>query len=465
MSTARQSPRWLIGTLIFLAILSTAVASLGTPLLPTVQNAFGVSLDASQWTLTITLLVGAVATPVLGRLGSGSAHRVTTIATVAAMALGCILSALPLNFAVFLTGRAIQGLGLSLVPLVTATARLNLPEEHRTRVMATIGVTTAAGIGIGYPIVGVLARFGGLALPFWLVAALSVLCLAATVKLLPRTEGQPSRVGAVSSFLLAAGLTLVLLVLSEGVTWGWGSPPTITIALVGLVLLAAWAWWELRASHPLIELRLLRQPAVAAANISVFLIAIGFYPLAILVVRLVQTPTSTGYGFGAGVVVAGLMLTPFSFASFVASRVVHPLTRYLTAEAIVAISCVFPIASFLMFWLARASYLELLIAMTLNGLGVGFVYAVNPLQIAGGVPATETSSAMSAYQLNRTVAYSIGSALSATLLISTMPATAAYPLASGYSVAAIFGVVVLVVALAASLVFAIRAHHRAQSLT
>jgi MFS family permease len=463
MSTARQSSKWLIGTLIFLAILSTAVASLGTPLLPTVQNTFGVSLDASQWTLTITLLVGAVATPVLGRLGSGSAHRATTIATVAAMALGCILSALPLNFAVFLTGRAIQGLGLSLVPLATATARLNLPEAHRARTMATIGVTTAAGIGIGYPIVGVLAHVGGLALPFWLVAALSVLCLAATVKLLPRTKGQPSRVGAVSSILLAAGLTLVLLVLSEGVVWGWGSPASIAIAVVGLVLLAVWAWWELRVPRPLIDLRLLRHPAVAAANISVFLIAIGFYPLAILVVRLVQTPTSTGYGFGAGVIVAGLMLTPFSLASFVASRVVHPLTRYLTAEAIVAISCVFPIASFLMFWLARTSYLELLIAMTLNGLGVGFVYAVNPLQIAGGVPAAETSSAMSAYQLNRTVAYSIGSALSATLLISTMPSTAAYPLTSGYSVAAIFGVIVLIVALAASTVFAFRAHHRVQS--
>lgn len=53
---------------------------------------------------------------------------------------------------------------------------------------------------------------------------------------------------------------------------------------------------------------------------------------------------------------------------------------------------------------ARAGYAGLLTAMTLNGLGVGFVYATNPLQIASGVPAAETSSAMSAYQLHRTVA-------------------------------------------------------------
>lgn len=460
MSTTRQASRWLTGTLVFVAILSTAVASLGTPLLPTVQQAFGTSVAASQWTLTITLLVGAVATPILGRLGSGSAHRTTTIGTVAAMAVGCLLSALPLNFAVFLTGRALQGLGLGLVPLATATARLHLPEESRSRVMATIGVTTAVGIGIGYPLVGLLARVGGLALPFLVGAALSVLCLFATVRILPRSEGHPSKVGAVSAVLLGTGLTLVILVLSEVTSWGWGSARTLTTGAAGLVMLAAWARWELRAPQPLIDLRLLRHPAVAAANTSVFLIAIGFYPLAPLVVRLVQTPSSTGYGFGAGVVLAGLMLTPFSLASFAASRAVPRLATHLTAEALVAIGCLFPIASFLVFWFARGSYLDLVIAMTLNGFGVGFVYAVNPLQIARGVPATETSSAMSAYQLIRTVAYSVGSALSATLLVSTMSSTARYPLASGYSVAAIFGVAVLVLALAVSLAFAMRARHR-----
>src|SRR6476469_7990355 len=52
-------PRLLAAVLVFLAVQSTAVASLGTPLLPTVQRVERVSLAASQWTLTITLLAGA----------------------------------------------------------------------------------------------------------------------------------------------------------------------------------------------------------------------------------------------------------------------------------------------------------------------------------------------------------------------------------------------------------------------
>src|SRR6266480_1971927 len=88
MSVARLSrrpvpPRLLAAVLVFLAVQSTAVASLGTPLLPTVQRVERVSLAASQWTLTITLLAGAVATPLMGRLGDGRLRRLTTVGALA----------------------------------------------------------------------------------------------------------------------------------------------------------------------------------------------------------------------------------------------------------------------------------------------------------------------------------------------------------------------------------------------
>ena len=65
--------------------------------------------------------------------------------------------------------------------------------------------------------------------------------------------------------------------------------------------------------------------------------------------------------------------------------------------------------------------------MALSGFGVGSVYAVNPLQITGGVPASETGSAISFYQLVRTVAYAIASALSATVLVLSTPAGGRFP--------------------------------------
>src|SRR6266568_7847727 len=178
VSRRPTSPRLLAAVLVFLAVQSTAVASLGTPLLPTVQRVERVSLAASQWTLTITLLAGAVATPLMGRLGDGRLRRRTTVGAVAVMLAGCVLSAVPLSaqpagFAVFLAGRALQGAGLGLVPLATAVARDDLPAARSRSAIAAIGVTTAAGIGIGYPLVGLLAQTLGLYAPFWCAAALS----------------------------------------------------------------------------------------------------------------------------------------------------------------------------------------------------------------------------------------------------------------------------------------------------
>src|SRR6516162_2164673 len=108
----RRSPSALVGTLALLAVASTAVASLGAPLLPMIERVYGVSLAASQWALTVTLLVGGVATPLMGRLGDGRLRCLTIIVTVVVMIAGCVLSALPTGFAGFLVGRALQGAGL-----------------------------------------------------------------------------------------------------------------------------------------------------------------------------------------------------------------------------------------------------------------------------------------------------------------------------------------------------------------
>jgi len=100
--------------LIFIGLVVSVVGSLGAPLVPTVARASQVSLASAQWSLTITLLVGAVTTPILGRLGDGPHRRTALLAAIGAVVAGCALAALPLGFAALLTGRALQGVGLGL---------------------------------------------------------------------------------------------------------------------------------------------------------------------------------------------------------------------------------------------------------------------------------------------------------------------------------------------------------------
>ena len=85
MSTqATAKPRVLPTFLVCVGlILSVVIGSLGAPLITAVAGQYDVSLAAAQWTLTIALLAGAVATPVLGRLGSGPRRRTVILAMLA----------------------------------------------------------------------------------------------------------------------------------------------------------------------------------------------------------------------------------------------------------------------------------------------------------------------------------------------------------------------------------------------
>lgn len=458
--SGRGSPSTLVVALVFLAALSTAVSSLGAPLLVTIVHVEHVSLASSQWALTITLLVGAVAGPLMGRLGDGRHRRAATLAGVAAVTVGCVLSAVPAGFAILLAGRALQGVGLGLAPLAAAIARDNLPAERSNRTIVILGITTAAGIGAGYPIAGLLAQYLGLYSAFWFGAGVSALALAVSVVVLPASPDRRAPVDIPGAVILGLGVAGLLLVLAEGPAWGWGSPIDLTMLIVSVVLLAGWAVVELRSRHPLIDLRLLRHRSVLAANATGLLVSIGFYPLISLVVRYVQTPAVAGYGFGAPVVIAGLMLTPYSLASFAASRVAPPMAKRFSREWVVAASGVVLVAAVLMFLLARSAYWEILASMALMGFGVGCAFAVNPLQIMVGVPGRETGSAMSFYQLIRTVGYSMASALSATALVLKTPAGHTVPANAGYSTAAMISVVVLLAGLAVSSAFALATRPR-----
>src|ERR1700759_811294 len=79
---ATDQDRPLTRTLLLIALVVAVVGSLGAPLITSVAATLRVSLDAAQWTLTVALLAGAVATPVLGRLGTGSRRRAVVLATL-----------------------------------------------------------------------------------------------------------------------------------------------------------------------------------------------------------------------------------------------------------------------------------------------------------------------------------------------------------------------------------------------
>src|ERR1700685_1408497 len=132
--------RLLVPTLVLSGSLMAVVSSLGAPLVPPLSQGYGVSLSTGEWILTITLLTGALATPVMGRLADGPRQRAVILVALGAVVVGCVLSAVSNGFTVLIIGRALQGVGLGLLPVAMAIARRNLPWEAARQTIAPLSV-------------------------------------------------------------------------------------------------------------------------------------------------------------------------------------------------------------------------------------------------------------------------------------------------------------------------------------
>ncbi len=312
------------------------VGSLGAPPITSVATTFHVSLASAQWTLTITLLSGAVAIPLLGA-SAPARRRATIIGTLAVVTGGSVLTVLPLPFGWLLAGRAAQGVGLGLTALMMGVARDHLDADRAPGVIALVSVASAIGIGVGYPLAGLLAEFGGIRAAYGLGAAVTVVALLTALRSMPAPPpGRSARVDIPGALLLAGGLLALLLVLSETSVWSSNPAVAATVTVLGLALLGAWAWHEWRTPFPLVDVRLLRHRAVATANITMLAGATGMYLLLTLITRFTQTPRAAGYGFGLTTFEAGLVLVPFSLLGFLGGRVTPSLRARFGARRVLA---------------------------------------------------------------------------------------------------------------------------------
>ncbi|WP_239341346.1 MFS transporter [Frankia sp. CiP3] len=438
-TTGASRDTTLVAALVFIALVVAAIGSLGAPLITSVAQHYQVSLSAAQWTLTITLLTGAMATPLLGRLGSAARRRKVVLATLAIVTIGSVASVVPGPFAVLLIGRAAQGVGLGLTALMMATARQHL-RERAASTIAMLSVASTVGIGVGYPIAGLLAQAGGVRAAYLLGVIVAAAALVTAIVALPHDGADApheERVDWLGASLLSLGLVAVLFVTSQFSLWMSNPILPGLIMVVGLVVLAGWVAVERKVSRPLVDLGALRHPAVAGANLVMGVSGISMYMLFTLVTRYVQTPSQVGYGYGLTEVEAGLVLVPFSVMGFVAGRLVPQLRQRVGPFVLLTASGVVIVAACVLFTTTRTvGVLWPVVAIGVLGFAVGGFSAVMPQVILAVTPSEETAAAMSVNQVIRSVGFSSGSALSGLVLAAYTPSGNFVPADSGYTAAA-----------------------------
>ncbi|WP_340538507.1 MFS transporter [Nocardioides sp. GXZ039] len=420
-STRPGSRRSLVPALVYGALSTAIVSSLGMLLVPSIAKAMDVAVSTAQWTLTINLLAGAVATPVMGRLSDGAHPKRLLLVSLSIVLVGCVVAASAPRFDIFLVGRALQGLTYGIVPVTISLARRYVAPARTQAAISSLSVTVSTGIGIGYPLTGIIAGTLDFRAAFWFAAIFVVTALVVVARHIPAdTEldaaGHARRFDALGAVLLGLGLGSLLLGISEGTHWGWGSPAVISVLCLAVVVLAAWTFVELRTEHPLINLRVLTRTDVILANGTAIGLGGAMYIGLSMGSLVAQAPEETGYGLALPVWWAGFVMFPLSVGSFSANRVVRRLSRRVDLTVVLPFGAAVMASAAALLWLAHTELWEVLIGMFLFGVGLGASYAAMPALIARSVAAAELGSSVSFNQVLRTIGSSFGTAISAAVI-------------------------------------------------
>ena len=448
MEGGRQHYNVTLGILTLAGIAYALQQTMVIPALPTLQHDLHTTTTWVTWVLTVYLLVASVATPLLGRLGDQYGKERLLVIALAIFLVGSAGAAAAWDIWSLIAWRALQGAGAAVFPLSYGIIRDEFPRE---KVGVAIGLVSAVfGIGGGFGIV-----LSGLIVDNlswrWLFVVGAVNIAAALVlvhRFVPESPVKsPSRVDVVGASLLSGGLIAMLVALTEGESWGWRSGRVLLLFALAAVLLVAWALAELRVSEPMVDMRMLAVRQVLFTNLTAIVSGFAMFGTFVLVPNFVEIPHGLSatvqrmvhFGFDASVRKAGLYLLPSSFALLFAGPIAGLIGRRVGSKwplaaglALVSVAAA-SLAAF------HDSSWQILTAMFVLGVGVGFAFAAMATLITEAVRPTETGVATGMNTVMRTVGGVIGGQVGAALLAAhTVRGTGGVPSVVGFEIA--FGI-------------------------
>ncbi|MFF4382393.1 MFS transporter [Kitasatospora sp. NPDC001547] len=455
--TARTGP--IVATLAFTGTVAAIMQTLVTPLISELPQLLHTTASNASWVITATLLSAAVFVPISGRLGDLLGKRTMLIASCVPLLLGSVLCAVADSVVPMIAGRALQGMGMGLVPIGISLLRDVLPPERLGSAIALVSASMGIGGGLGLPIAAGVADYASWRVLFWGTAVLAVVIIGMLWSVVPApaatghrpTGGRFDFVGALG---LSVGLVCLLLPVSKGGDWGWGSTRTLGLFTASAAILMLWARWELRVGDPLVDLRVTARPRVLLTNAASVLVGFGMYAQALIVPQLLQLPEATGYGLGQSMLAMGLWMAPGGLMMMVVSPLGGKLSTARGPKfTLVAGALTIAVGYGLALPLMGSTWGVLIVTIVCNS-GVGLAYGAMPALIMSAVPLSATASANSFNTLMRSLGTSVSAAVMGVVLSQMTISLGGHALPSegGFRVGLVIGCVVALIAAAVAAV-------------
>lgn len=386
----------------FMSILDSSIVNVA---LPRMMAVFGASTDEIEWVLTGYMLTTGVVIPLTGYLGKRFGHRRMYIIALVVFTVGSAFCGMAWSTNSMIVARIIQAVGGGmLIPISMSMIYMIVPEQKTGVVLGVWGIAAVMGPAIGPTLGGYLVDHYSwpwiftINIPIGLVAVLLSMHILNETKL--EKALKPDLLGAL--FICISAFTL-LLALNRGQNEGWTSQYIVTLLVVGIFTLILFVFWELAAESPLIDIRIFKNPVMAAGLGAVAITN----SLLFVIVFLVPIYSQNLMGYSP--MQTGLMMLPMALATGVLMPVSGKLSdRYGAFGVGLAGLLILTVMTYYLHNLSLVTgfgQVQLILALRALGLGLCMMPLANAPMLT--VPAHLVGSASSAVNLVRQVVASM----------------------------------------------------------
>jgi EmrB/QacA subfamily drug resistance transporter len=402
-------------TITAVSLLINYVETMIIPGVPTIQKDFATTSTIASWITSAFLIVGAAVAPIFGKLGDIYGKKKMLLIIVILYIIGVALAGFAPSMPVLLLARAIQGVGFAVLPIGIALITDIFPREKVAAAQGLISGTVAIGAAAGLVIGSYVVEDIGWQWAFHSALILSIVLLVLVAKLIKKdTPGVKSKIDFAGALILMAGITLVLLYLTEGPTLGWLNLENMAFLISGLILTVYFFVFENKRTSPLIQLNLLKIRNVLIANLIGILSGLAMFLLFFAVVYYAQQPAP--YGLGLDIISTGLTLAPATVVMLILGPVVGKLVTKIGPKPILVVGSVVSIIGLSLFIANRATPIDLTIAVAVSLIGVVsmIIPIVNMISLA--LPKECTAVGLGINSMLRSLGGAIGPVLATSIM-------------------------------------------------
>jgi EmrB/QacA subfamily drug resistance transporter len=375
--------RWALVVTCVAAFMVTLDALVVITALPAIQQSFGASLDSLQWTINAYTLAFAAGIVTASTLGDRYGRRRIFASGVALFALSSAACALAPSADSLIVARTVQGLaGAMVAPTALTILTSAFSVERRGAIVGVYGGVTGLAVASGPLVGGVLTQALGWHSVFWLNVPIGLVAAALALSRLDESYGPASPLDLPAVGLVSGGAVGIVLGLVRASDQGWASPETVLSLGLGILLMAGFVVWELRAADPMVPMRMFRNVTFSAANATAFFMTGSQFAAAFLIAQYFQL------GQGYSPMETGLRVLPWTATPLVVAPLAGAASDRLGRRPLLLLGMFLEALGFVLFVFVAttdAAYWQVILPLVVSGVGVSMVLPVAPAAVLSAV--------------------------------------------------------------------------------